>query len=56
MGDGEGEAHQEGLQDLYLLDGFLARGQQVRNVHLGSTKMIGAKAARQKAQKMKVKP
>jgi len=25
MGDGEGEAHQEGgVQDLYLLDGFLA--------------------------------
>ena len=28
MGDGEGQAESEGLQDLHLLDGILARGRQ----------------------------
>ena len=53
MGDGEGEAHQEGIQDLYLLDGSWREGDKVRNVHLGSSRKIDAEAAREKAQKMK---
>ena len=53
MADGEGQADPQGLQDLQLLDGLLARGRQTRNVHLGCCKKMDAAEARQKARAMK---
>ena len=53
MGDEKGQAEPEGLQDLYLLDGILARGNKTRNVHLGSSRKMDGEAARRKARKRK---
>ena len=32
MGDGEGEAHEKGLQDQYLLDGFWPEGLDIMSI------------------------
>ena len=53
MADGEGEDHEERLQDLCLLDGSWREGDKVRNVHLGSCRKMDARAAKLKAKKMK---
>lgn len=53
MADEEGQAEPQGLQDLQLQDGILARGGKTRNVHLGSCKKMDATEARRKAREMK---
>ncbi len=52
MADGIGQAWPEGLQDLQLLDGLLARGRQDVGV-AGSSRKVDAEAARRKAREMK---
>jgi len=50
--DGESQADPEGLQDLQLLDGLLARGRQDA-ASAGSAGKMDAEAARRKAREMK---
>ena len=49
----EGQEHQERQPVLLLLDGRLARGERIRNVHLGSCAKMDAEASLQKARAMK---
>ena len=53
MGDGEGQAEPEGLQDLHYWMASWREGGKTRNVHLGSARKMDAEAARQKAREMK---
>ena len=53
MADGEGQAEPEGLQDLHLLDGLLARGRQDAQCAPGSCRKMDAEEARQKARERK---
>ncbi|MCX6674553.1 MAG: hypothetical protein NTY37_12335 [Methanothrix sp.] len=52
MADEEGQAEPEGLQDLYLLDGILARGRKDA-ASAGSARKMDAAEARQKARERK---
>ena len=54
MADEEGQAEQEGLQDLHLTEMASWRESgKTRNVHLGSARKMDATAARQKARERK---
>ena len=52
VGDGKSQAEPQGLEDLHLLDGLLARGRQDAGV-AGSCRRMDAAEARRKARKMK---
>jgi hypothetical protein len=52
MADGEGQAEPQGLEDLHLLDGLLARGRQDA-ASAGSSRKMDAEAARRKARERK---
>ena len=53
MGDEEGQAKQERLENLHMLDGSWREGGKTRNVRLGSAGKMDAAEARQKARESK---
>jgi len=53
VGDEEGQAEPEGLEDYTYCMVSWREGGKTRNLHLGSSRKMDAEAARQKAHRMK---
>ena len=53
MGDREGQELHEGLEEVHLLDGFLARGHRGAECASGSCRKLSQAEAIQKARKLK---